>query len=277
MYRIGQFSKIARVTVKALRFYEEEGLIAPVFIDPVTGYRYYDSSQLPVTHRIVALKQCGFSVAEIKGILDGKDSAELFRRRREALERQAVETAVQLSSINHYLDLFEKDEPRQYEIVVKELPRVLVFSKRMQVPSYDSYFTVVPEIGRIIRDLNPGIRCCEDPPYCFIIYHDGEYRERDINIEFCQAVEARGRGTAEIVFKTVDRVPQAACVLHRGPYETLPRAYAAVYDWIGDNDYEPADHPRESHIDGIWNRSSPEEWLTEIQVPVTLNPRRTSV
>ena len=74
---------MTKVTVKALRFYEEEGLLEPAFIDAVNGYRYYDSDQLPHVFRIVALRQCGFSIPEIRQILAGRDIAALFAKRPE--------------------------------------------------------------------------------------------------------------------------------------------------------------------------------------------------
>lgn len=78
MYRIGQFSQMTKVTIKALRYYEEEGLIEPSFIEPATGYRYYDSALLPRVHKIVSLKQSGFSIPQIKLILEGKRIGELL-------------------------------------------------------------------------------------------------------------------------------------------------------------------------------------------------------
>ena len=44
MYKIGDFSKISKTTIKALRYYEKEGLLKPTFIDQYTSYRYYESS-----------------------------------------------------------------------------------------------------------------------------------------------------------------------------------------------------------------------------------------
>lgn len=73
MYRIGEFSKINQVTVKTLRYYEKEGLLLPEFIDKDTNYRYYSSSQLKTIHSILSLKQAGFSIKEIKSILQGKN------------------------------------------------------------------------------------------------------------------------------------------------------------------------------------------------------------
>ncbi len=111
---------------------------------------------------------------------------------------------------------------------------------------------------------------CAAPEYCFNIYHDGEYKEKDIDVEMCEAVTQMKEDTGIIKFKKINRVPSAVCVLHKGPYESLREAYAFVFNWIKDNNYEVVEHPRESYIDGIWNKESEEEWLTELQVPVKL-------
>ena len=64
---------------------------------------------------------------------------------------------------------------------------------------------------------------------------------------------------------------EAVSVMHKGPYKELPKAYAYAYSWIEDNGYISSDNPRENYIDGIWNKESEEEWLTEIQIPIKRN------
>jgi DNA-binding transcriptional MerR regulator len=262
------FSKIGKVTVKALRFYEEEGLLMPHRIDPATGYRYYDSSQIPEVHKIVALRQCGFSIPEIRQMLGGKNLATLFSERRRELEDEVRAISLRLSAVESYIESIREDGDMRYQVVVKDLPACIVYSRRMVVESYDSYFEVIPKIGEECARANPGLRCVEDPPYCFIEYHDGEFKERDIDIELCEAVEAMGVDTPNVKFKRLARVPTAACVMHKGPYSELRAAYAAVFKWIDDNGCRTCGNPRESYIDGIWNRRSPAEWLTELQVPI---------
>jgi effector-binding domain-containing protein len=56
--------------------------------------------------------------------------------------------------------------------------------------------------------------------------------------------------------------------MHKGPYSGLSKAYAFVFKWIEENGYQIADSPRESYIDGIWNKDSEDEWLTELQIPI---------
>ena len=55
MYKIGDFSKMSKTTIKALRYYEKEGLLKPAFIDQDTSYRYYESSQLVDISKIISL------------------------------------------------------------------------------------------------------------------------------------------------------------------------------------------------------------------------------
>ena len=154
-----------------------------------------------------------------------------------------------------------------YQVALKELPEAIVYSKRMIIPDYDYYFMVVPQIGEEVMQANPDLKCVV-PPYCFIEYHDGEYKEKDIDVEYCEAVTAFGKDTETIKFKKVEKVPAAACAFHNGPYKTIGNAYAQVFKWIDDNGYVPSDNPRESYIDGIWNKEDENDWLTELQVPV---------
>ena len=267
MYRIGMFSKINKVTVKTLRYYDEVGLLIPAYVDEENGYRYYTSEQLPIIHKIKALRQMGFTIDEITLIIKGIKATEIFENRKKELEKAIEESNKQASQINYYLHNLKEDFIMKYEVLVKELPEVIVYSKRMILKSYDDYFKVIPAIGNEIGDANPGMKCSV-PEYCFNIYHDGEYKEKDIDIEFCEAVPKRGKDTETIKFKKIDKVDSAACVMHKGPYSTLGEAYSAVYKWIEENNYIPCDNPRESYIDGIWNKEDPEEWLTEIQVPI---------
>jgi DNA-binding transcriptional MerR regulator len=69
MIRIGDFSRLSRVSVKTLRFYDEKGLLRPIQVDWFTGYRHYEYHQLPRLYRILALKDLGFSLEEIGELL----------------------------------------------------------------------------------------------------------------------------------------------------------------------------------------------------------------
>ena len=76
MFRIGEFSRIARVTIDTLRHYDALGLLKPEKVDPFTGYRYYSAKQLQSLNRILALKEVGFSLEEIARILQDQPTNE---------------------------------------------------------------------------------------------------------------------------------------------------------------------------------------------------------
>ncbi|NRT35814.1 GyrI-like domain-containing protein [Clostridium beijerinckii] len=138
--------------------------------------------------------------------------------------------------------------------------------QRLTVPSYDAYFKLIPAIGKEFLKVNPDLKCVV-PEYCFIVYLDGEYKEKDFNIEFCEAVDKFGNETGDIKFKKMENV-MGVSIMHKGPYSELSKAYAYAFKWIEENGYIAADNPRESYIDGIWNKESEEEWLTELQIPI---------
>ena len=263
LYKIGLFSQMNKVTIKALRHYDEIGLLKPEHIDEFTGYRYYSSAQLPILHEIIALRQIGFSLEEIKEVQKGKSVKELLVKKKSEILKKISEETMKLSQGEYYLE--NRDENCKYDIVLKELPEVIVASMRTTISSYEDLFKIIPLMGAEMEKIG----CiCAVPEYCFNIYHDGEYRERDIDVEVCEAVVEMKEESEMIKFKKIDRVEKAACVLHKGSYSNFPKAYGAVIKWIEENDYEIIDYPRESYIDGIWNKDSEEEWLTEIQFPV---------
>jgi exosortase K len=103
MLRTGEFSKISQVSVKALRFYDEIGLLKPTSIDRATGYRYYAPALLSRLNRISALKELGFSLAEIAQLLQTDLSDDQVRvvlqRKRAELSRRIAREQVQLAQV----------------------------------------------------------------------------------------------------------------------------------------------------------------------------------
>ena len=71
MFKIGEFSKLSMLTIKALRFYEKEGLLLPAYVDEWSGYRFYEANQLETAATIKVLRQLDFSAEEIRAHLKG--------------------------------------------------------------------------------------------------------------------------------------------------------------------------------------------------------------
>lgn len=266
MYRIGLFSKISKTTIKTLRYYDEVGLLRPAYTDEDNGYRYYTSDQLISLHKIIALRQIGFSIDEVQSILAGGNEMKILEQRKAEIINELDEVKDQLSRITNYIIEKKEGYTMNYQAVIKELPECIVYSKRMVIPTYESYFDLIPAIGEEVIKANPDLKCTV-PEYCFNIYHDGEYKEKDIDVEFCEAVEKMGVDIGDIKFKKIDSV-NAVSVMHKGSYSKLGEAYSYAFKWIEDNGYSVIDLPRESYIDGIWNKENEEDWLTELQIPI---------
>lgn len=265
VYQIGLFSKMNRITTKTLRHYDEIGLLPPARVDVMTGYRYYSSEQLPKLHRIMALKQMGLRLDQIQSLINDPSGMDIYLEMREQdLIKQLEESQKQLQQIKSYKNKL-RGEMMTYEPIIKSLPECIVASMRWKAPSYDAYFDVIPKMG---EEMNRQGAKLAEPSYCINMYHDGEYRESDIDVEVCEAVVDYCEDSDLVKYKKLEKVDKALCLLHKGPYSDLRDAYAFALQWIEDNSYVLAAPPRESYIDGIWNKESEEEWLTELQFPI---------
>jgi len=263
MYTIGEFSKLSRTTVKTLRYYANESLLLPSKTDMITGYRYYEAEQLNELYRIQGLRQAGVSIRDIHQILLDGEYEEILRKKRGELENNLSLIQSQISQIDFMLG---EGKEMNYSVTIKDIPEYMVYSKVLHLNTYSDCMETIPAIGEKLAKVNPTLKCVV-PDYCFCRCLDREYREKDITVEYCQAVVSEGIPIDDIIFKTIPAI-KVASVLHKGPYETIGAAYAFVMKWVEDNNYVCCDFPRESYIDGIWNKENPAEWLTEIQVPI---------
>lgn len=123
----------------------------------------------------------------------------------------------------------------------------------------------IPSLGKEFLQLNPGIKCAE-PAYEFCEYLDGEYREKQIHIRHNEAVASRGMESGRIKFREIPET-RVISIYHKGPYERIGEAYAYIMRYAEENGYQITGPARECYIDGIWNKDSEEDWLTEIQLP----------
>jgi effector-binding domain-containing protein len=201
--------------------------------------------------------------------LDGRHITEILLQRQAELETAVSAASSQLFRLKNYIAQMQEGEIMKYQAIIKEIPKCIVFSARQTIPNYAALNALVPALGAKVAAANPGLKCAE-PDYCFNIYHDGEYKESDIDVEICQAVTSFGKDGEGVVFKEMPAVTVAS-VLHKGGYDSLGAAYAFTFAWVQQNGYTVCGDPRESFIDGIWNKESEADWLTEIQVPVEKN------
>lgn len=262
LYKIGMFAAMNRVTVKTLRFYEEQGLLMPALIHPETGYRYYTLSQMAVLHQITALKMAGFTLEEIVRINSGADEQEVLLKKKSELLIKIAELTRQIAVVDGYLS--KQKNGLSHPVLIKTIPETTVAAMKTRIESYDRLFEVMPKMGAIMESV--GCECAV-PEYCFTNYLESGYKNEDILVEICESVTAAKEEREGLYFRTLPEV-EAACIFHKGSYGTISESYEAVLKYIEENGYEIAGAIRESYIDGVWNKDDEDEWLSEIQVPI---------
>ena len=262
MYKIGDFSSMSKTTIKALRYYEKEGLLKPVYIDQNTGYRYYETSQLVEISKIISLRQIGLSIKDIKNILNGCDMKSILNKRKKEIKENLTIYTTQLSKINYLLE----ENNMKNEIFIKEIPSYIIYYSDGIISDFSKIPEFVLEAGAECAKANPNLKCIT-PNYCYVSYLDGEYKEQNIKIRYAEAVEEFGEETKQIKFMKTTPVT-AVCIYHKGSYENLRQSYNIILKYIEDNGYEIIDNVRECYIDGCWNKDNSDDYLTEIEFPV---------
>ncbi len=266
--KIGEFSKMMQVTVKTLRYYEQKGLLLPYEVDEWTGYRYYSIYQMQRLNIIRGLQQQGFTLEEIKELLeDGEQmpSIDQLTQKIEETEHQLQLLIKRRSQLLKWLDSHKQIKTME-KVNIQSLPEIIVASHREIIPNYDALGALcVNKIGPEMQRL--GCKC-PPPGYCFTIEHNKEYRSTDLDIEYCEQVEEMGKDSNIIQFKHLPAVEKALCIKHLGPYERFHESFAEAFSYMEEKGYKPIGHTRICYIDGVWNKDNPEQWLSIIQIPI---------
>jgi DNA-binding transcriptional MerR regulator len=274
---IGEFSRYCGVTVKTLRHYERMGLLVPNEVDEWTRYRYYDVAQMQQLNGILRLKEMGFSLEEVRELLDEGTHKPSVKQ----LEEKIKQVEQLLKNLQDRLVLLRRMADSQAKIdtagriFVQRLPEIVVASHR-QVLAKRSDLTALcahvlgPEIQRIgcKRSL---------PIYSFVIEHDEEYKTTDVDTEYCEQVEEMMPDTRLIQFKRLPEIPMAVCMKCYGSYQHWYEQKAELFDYIEKQGYQICGRHRRQYVEGAWNQKDPEKWLTIIQVPVTKEEHKINV
>jgi len=156
MFKIGDFSRLSRVSVKALRYYDEIGLLKPAEVDCFTGYRYYSAEQLPRLNRMLSLKNLGLSLDEIAKLMSNDPPSariqDMLRSRLVEIRKQLNEDQERILRLEELLKQMEKEGTMPaYEVVVKKTDAQIVASVRDIIPKYG-------DIGRLFGEIFAYLR-----------------------------------------------------------------------------------------------------------------------
>lgn len=268
MFKIGDFSKLSRISVRMLRYYDTKGLLKPNKVDAFTGYRYYSAEQIHLINKIHAMKEMGFNVSEIKILISNKNSDDqilaLLNNRKREIINNVKEEEEKLSKVNTLIKMMNlEDNKMKYEIAVKSMPKQKVISLRDIIPKYEDEGILWQELQEFCKekDIKP-----DGPIYA--IYHDEGYKESNVDVELAMVLNKELDETDRIKNSILEKADKMAVIMHRGKFEEMTKAYEALGTWLESNDYGIYAPTRVIYHKGPWSENNPEDYLTEIQAPI---------
>ncbi|OPY54984.1 MAG: zinc-responsive transcriptional regulator [Methanosaeta sp. PtaU1.Bin112] len=274
---ITRFSIITRITPKALRYYDQLGLLVPAAKDTLTGYRYYTADQLEKGVAVKTLCSLGISLEEVACYLDAEAKGDL-----DALqamrEKYLYKTRSQIARLQRIEALLRQSDKELLKMalsdpVIKEVPAMRVASKREKGNYGETIGRLIGELCEmLVRPVNQKNHVKVSGP-CMAIYHDEEYKENDADIEVAIPITGRIEVDEGMEVKTLPPA-RVLAVVHKGSYDTLILTYREIWDYMTKNGMELAGPGRELYLSDPC-KTAPEELLTEIQLQIKEGPVKT--
>lgn len=267
---IGRFSRVTRLSVKALRNYADARLLEPAWVDPSSGYRYYTYAQTTQAEVIRVLRSLEMPLDEIGEVLAAGDDdvvAKVLDRHRARLEDRLEHETRMLAYLRRLIE--EEGRPMAYEVTVKELPAAHLAVLRRRVTAdgvgpavAEGFATIAAAVGR------SGAGFAGPPTLVMTELVDADGGdEGEVELAFPTATPFPGLGDVVGQERAAELV---ATTIHRGPYEEVGPAYAAVEQWVTEHGHAATGAPREVYLNGPQEAPSPADYLTEVQVPIVI-------
>lgn len=273
LYTIGEVGRICGISTKALRYYDKIGIISPDHISEENGYRYYSKKTLLLVPVVKYYKQMGFKLEEMQDLVEGNT----YYFVKQNFISKIDELRIQEQEIhNSYMAV--KD---WYELI-----------QEAQLVSRSN----VQEAG--IKYINTADYCYMDQDFSY------RYMESIINIDWVNYLESVNNEIAgEVILRfprwtdkmegncTQARIMQrpirpcmagtnktvfggimAVTVYHLGALERIGESYKKIQDWARDRGYKCGPESYERYVVDYWTTRNPEEFVTEVIVPVMDGP-----
>jgi len=283
MLKIGDFAKLGRVSVKALRYYGQLGLLTPAWVDRFTGYRYYALDQLPQLNRILALKDLGFSLDQVRHLLQSDLPAaeirDMLRTKRAELECAVQRERARLERVEtRLLQMEHEGQMPTHEVILKSVPAFRVLGVRGVILSFEDVSVLFQRLDRYL--LQHGLGREAAAPRVAIL-HDAGTHMKGVDAEVAAPTTAVGAASPPAVVHELPAVREMACVAHPDGHESLGEAYRAGVAWMERSGYGTAGPTRElylhahqvrSGIPSLRTRLDEISAVIEVQFPVEKKP-----
>jgi predicted transcriptional regulator YdeE/DNA-binding transcriptional MerR regulator len=276
MFKIGDFSKLSRVPVKTLRFYDEIGLFKPRGINRYTRYRYYALEQLPELYRILSLKELGFSLEQISQLLSGELTSmqllKMLRSRKDAIAGQIQQAQAQIARVDARIQQMEREgQLPQREVVLKKEQAQWVAAANGILIHYDQAEIVFEQLfNRIKAFLEPHGLSTLGP--LTVIYPEEDGGDEGQRIEVAIPIPAAVPGAlppsaGAIQVYQLPAEKSLATIVHQESLATVGEAYSILIEWMQAMKFRQSGAAREVFL-RFPDRNHPGQCFMEVQIPV---------
>ncbi|MFF0272276.1 MerR family transcriptional regulator [Streptomyces sp. NPDC004330] len=267
MFTIGDFARHGRVSVRMLRHYDGIGLLRPARVDPHTGYRFYTADQLALLNRVIALKDLGFTLEQVKAILDERFDAEelrgMLRLRQAELETALAEARARLAQVGARLRAIESEGcMSSQDVVVKKIPAVRIAELSGVAASFGPQH-IGPVIGPLYEELCGRLEAAGVTGFGpgIAYYEDAGRGDGSVLVHAAMTVP-EGTAVEGVEVRVLPGIEEAATVVHRGSMDTVLPTAQTLARWIEANGYRTRQYARELYLECPEDRS---RWVTELQ------------
>jgi DNA-binding transcriptional MerR regulator len=274
MFKIGDFSRIARVSCRLLRYYDELGLLEPAIVDRINGYRYYTAAQLPRLNRILVLKELGLSLEQIEQVLAENLSAEQLRAmlmlRRADIEQTLAAETERLRLVESRISQLDQEGRLSVDdVLIRAEPARTVLTGRTTVRSFAEARGIIQQLVESVPRRVPRAVLGS----VIGIVHSPEFEPDFIDVELGYTLHERYAETGLIISgleMQVRELPAAqrmAVCVRVGLPEEAHVITAKIGQFVEDNRYVLAGPSREVFLQPP-QASRMEESVIEMQYPI---------
>lgn len=276
MFKIGDFAVIAQVPASQLRYYDDIGLFKPSHIDPQNGYRYYAIEQLADLNRIIALKNLGLSLDDVRHMLANHianaNIRHLLETKKAEIERRLEEDKARLRQVEVRLHLLEQGiAPSTQPVIVKPIAAQRYLALKRVSLDQESFVAEFTHIYDAIHAAD-----IPDRSYCTCIAQNAGYEPDGLHWElgFYVGTSAPEKLTVSeqicLQCKDLPAADHMASIMHVGPLASGGLAYAALSQWIAFHEYHICGPFREIFLVANAPLDVTASWVMEVQVPINI-------
>ena len=271
MFKVGDFSRIARVSARLLRYYDEIGLFRPAIVERDTGYRYYRASQLQDLNRILTLRELGFPLEDITRMvgssLSDAELKQLLLQRQTTLQQSLTDDALRLRQVQSRLEVLDAETADVVpDVLIRSEPERQILSARKQVSGFvearEWIGVLLTEARRLTGRKNPG--------QLVVIAHAPEFEADAIDVEVGFILAGDGTdavlSAAVLQPSTLPAVERMVTAVRVGPPEEAHKVTGLIGLYLERNGLQMDGPSRELFLQPF-NPADPRSAIVEMQFP----------